>query len=110
MCVKLIFSEKDMSLLKYCSSQFSYIFILPFLIIFPSQVKAYDSDAHANAAISILGACTFSQMGVIPRSKIMDTAKVTYKKQHGNPNKIDWNKAISIAEKLDKKTNHGCFN
>ena len=28
----------------------------------------------------------------------------------GNPNKIDWNKAISIAEKFDKKTNHGCFN
>jgi len=99
-----------MYLIRSISNKLSYLFILPILLISTTQAKAYDSDAHAKAATSILGACTFSQMGVIPRSEIMDTAKIAYKKNYGNPNRIDWNKAISIAEKLDKKTNHGCFN
>ena len=80
------------------------------MIVSVTHVKAYENDPYAKAAVSILGACTFSQMGVIPRSKIIDTAKAAYKKEYGNPNKIDWDRAISVAEKLDKKTNHGCFN
>ena len=39
----------------------------------------------------------------------MSFAKETYKQKYGNPNSIDWNNAITVAQKLDKVKNHGCF-
>jgi len=75
----------------------------------PLNAFAYNAQAHANAAIMILSACTWSQMGRIPRSKIMSFAKQQYAAKYGSASGIDWNKAITIAEKTDKIEGVGCF-
>jgi hypothetical protein len=48
-------------------------------------------------------------MGKIPRSRIMSTAQQGYAAKYGSSSGIDWNNAVSIAEKLDKKEGIGCF-
>jgi hypothetical protein len=75
----------------------------------PINAFAYNSKAQANAAIMIISACTWSQMGRIPRSKIMSFAKQQYQAKYGSASGIDWNNAITIAEKLDRQEGLGCF-
>ena len=84
--------------------------ILFFTLLPFNPSKAYDSQAQADAALMVIAACTWSQMGQIPRSQIMDFAKKQYRAKHGNPSKVDWNGAISIADKIDKQKNLGCLN
>ena len=79
--------------------------LLPF-----NPSKAYDSQAQADAAIMVIAACTWYQMGQIPRSQIMDFAKKTYRSKYGDPSKVNWSGAITIAEKIDKKEGLGCLN
>lgn len=57
----------------------------------------------AKAAVAIIAAC----MG--PKNQIMSNAKAIYRKQGYNPNNVDWNRAISVAEKLDRQEGLGCF-
>ena len=87
----------------------SIIFILP-SAFFPSAVFAYNSTAQANAAVMIVSACKWWQMGKISRSNIMSTAKDGYNQKYGNANKVDWNNALTIAQKLDKQQGIGCIN
>jgi hypothetical protein len=83
--------------------------VATFIAFTPLNVYAYNSKAQANAAIMIISACTWSQMGRIPRSSIMSFAKQQYTAKYGSSKGIDWNNAISIAEQLDKKERLGCF-
>ena len=90
------------------------ILAVPFAIIslftFSSfNVYAYDSKAHANAAVMIAASCMWWQVGKIQRSQIMSFAKEQYRKEYGNPNNVNWNTAIAIAEKVDKQKGMGCF-
>jgi hypothetical protein len=80
-----------------------------FITITPLNALAYNAKAQANAAITIIAACKWSQMGKIPRSRIMSFAQQQYAAQYGSSSGIDWNNAISIAQKLDKKEGIGCF-
>ena len=73
-------------------------------------VRAYDSKAHANAAIVILASCTWWQMGQISRGEIMSFSQKTYRQKYGSDRNINWNTAIDIAKKLDKAKNHGSMN
>lgn len=75
----------------------------------PSNVYAYDSQAHARAAMMISASCMWWQMGKIQRSQIMSFAKEQYRKKYGNPNNVNWSTAIAIAEKVDKEKGLGCF-
>jgi hypothetical protein len=75
----------------------------------PHRAFAYDSQKQANAAIMIIAACTWSQMGKISRGSIMSFAKKQYANKYGNPGAVDWNNAITVAEKLDKQKGLGCF-
>ena len=75
----------------------------------PLQALAYDSQKQANAAIMIIAACTWSQMGKISRGNIMSFAKQQYANKYGNPGAVDWSNAITVAEKLDKQKGLGCF-
>ena len=89
------------------------IYLIPLLIftLFPcNPSKAYDSQAQADAAIMVIAACTWYQLGQIPRSQIMNFAKEQYRAKHGNPAKVNWSGAISIADKIDKKEKLGCLN
>lgn len=85
------------------------VFLLINPLFFPVLPTKSGTEEQKNAAIMILAACTWSQLGQIPRSKIIETAKMGYQKTHGSTRKVDWDKAISLAEKLDKVENHGCF-
>lgn len=85
------------------------IILSTFITIAPLNALAYNAQAQANAAITIIAACKWAQMGKIPRSKIMPTAQQAYAAKYGSPSSIDWSNAISIAEKLDKKEGIGCF-
>jgi hypothetical protein len=85
------------------------IILSTFITIAPLNALAYNAKAQANAAITIIAACKWAQMGKIPRSKIMPTAQQAYAAKYGSPSSIDWSNAISIAEKLDKKEGIGCF-
>ena len=40
----------------------------------------------------------------------MDFAKKTYRSKYGDPSKVNWSGAITIAEKIDKKEGLGCLN
>ena len=81
------------------------------LILFPfNPARAYDSQAQADGAIMVIAACTWYQLGQIPRSQIMSFAKEQYSTKYGNPEKVDWSGAIKIADKIDKKENLGCLN
>ena len=40
----------------------------------------------------------------------MNFAQKQYRKKHGDPSQADWQRAISIAEKIDKKERLGCLN
>jgi hypothetical protein len=87
-----------------------FVFAIVGLIVFaPTNALAYDSQAHARAAILINSSCLWWQMGKISKGQIISFAKSQYRKQYGDPNKIDWNTAISIAEKVDKQKGLGCF-
>ena len=48
-------------------------------------------------------------MGKISRGNIMSFAKQQYANKYGNPSAVDWNNAITVAEKLDKQKGLGCF-
>lgn len=85
------------------------ITLLTLFAFSPVTAFAYNSEDQANAAIMIISACTWSQMGRIPRSQIMSFAKQQYQAKYGNSRRVDWNNAISIAEKLDKQKGLGCF-
>ena len=63
-------------------------------LIVVTPAEAYDSDAHAKAAITISTACMWWQLGQIPKSNIISTAKDMYREKYGNSGSIDWNKAI----------------
>ena len=89
------------------------IFLLPIIFFTLFQInpsRAYDSKAQANGAIMVITACTWYQMGQIPRSQIMSFAQEQYRTKHGNPAKVNWSGAIKIADKIDKKENLGCLN
>jgi len=89
------------------------IFLIPIFLftLFPfNPSRAYDSQAQADGAIMVIAACTWYQLGQIPRSQIMNFAKEQYRTKHGNPAKVNWSGAISIAEKIDKKQKLGCLN
>lgn len=89
------------------------ILLLPIFLftLFPiNPSKAYDSKAQANGAVMIIAACTWYQMGQIPRSKIMSFAQEQYRKKYGNPANVNWSGAIKIADKIDKKEKLGCLN
>jgi hypothetical protein len=89
---------------------FYFAFAMVGLIALASpNALAYDSQAHARAAILINSSCLWWQMGKISKGQIISFAKAQYRKQYGDPNKIDWNTAISIAEKVDKQKGLGCF-
>lgn len=75
----------------------------------PLNAFAYNARAQGNAAIMIISACTWAQMGRIPRSNIMSFAKKQYEAKYGGASSIDWSNAITVAEKLDKKEGLGCF-
>lgn len=75
----------------------------------PFNVYAYDSKAHANAAMMIAASCMWWQVGKIQRSQIMSFAKEQFRKKYGNPNNVNWNTAITIAEKVDMQKGLGCF-
>ena len=83
--------------------------IISLLSFFPVNVYAYDSKAHTNAAAMIAASCMWWQVGKIQRSQIMSFAKEQYRKEYGNPNNVNWNTAIAIAEKVDKQKGLGCF-
>ena len=85
------------------------VFLLINPLFFPVLPTKSGTEEQKNAAIMILAACTWSQLGQIPRSKIIETAKMGYQKTHGSTRKVDWDKAIFLAEKLDQVENHGCF-
>ena len=72
--------------------------------------RAYDSTAHANAAIMIIASCTWWQLGKIPRGQIMNFAGEQYRSKYGSDRNINWDKAISIAKQLDRQKNLGCIN
>lgn len=87
--------------------------LLPIFLfsLFPfNPARAYDSQAQADGAIMIIAACTWYQLGQIPRSQIMSFAQEQYRTKHGNPAKVNWSGAIKIADKIDKKENLGCLN
>lgn len=84
-------------------------FALLGLILLPTGAFAYNSKAQANAALTIIASCTWYRMGKIQKSQMISMSKSLYKKKYGNPNTINWSNAISIAEKLDKQENLGCF-
>lgn len=65
---------------------------------------------EANASLMIIAACTWSQMGRISRGQIMSFAQQQYAEKHGNPDNVDWSRAITIAEKLEKNEKLGCLN
>lgn len=73
-------------------------------------VKAYDSTAHANAAIMITTACMWWQMGQISRGQIMSLAQKQYREKYGGDRNINWDKAIDIAKELDRQKGLGCIN
>ena len=73
-------------------------------------VRAYDSTAHANAAMMITAACTWWQLGQISRGQIMSFAQQQYREKYGSDRNINWNTAINIANKLDKQKGLGCMN
>ena len=83
--------------------------IISLLTFFPVNVYAYDPKAHANAAAMIAASCMWWQVGKIKGSQIMSFAKEQYRKEYGNPNNVNWNTAIAIAEKVDKQEGLGCF-
>lgn len=85
------------------------LIIFASIAVFPLNAYAYNSKAQANASLTIIASCTWYRMGKIPKNQIISTSKTLYRKQYGNPNNIDWSNAISIAEKLDKQKNLGCF-
>ena len=87
----------------------SMLFVLP-SAFFPSSAFAYNSKAQANAAIMIVSACKWWQMGKIPRNSIMSLAKEGYNEKYGNANNVDWDNALTIAQKLDKQKDIGCIN
>ena len=74
-----------------------------------TEIPNYSQDI-TKAAVSIIGACTGWQAGIVERSNIMDTAKQIYEKQGFDPNTVDWARAIEIARKLDKQQALGCIN
>ena len=80
-----------------------------FFALYPINAYAYNSEAQANAALMIISACKWSQMGKIPTSNIMSFAKQQYQSKYGSSSNIDWNDAISIAQTLDKQKGIGCF-
>jgi hypothetical protein len=49
-----------------------------FIVITPLNALAYNAKAQANAAITIIAACKWAQMGKIPRSRIMPAAQQAY--------------------------------
>ena len=80
-------------------------------LFFPGlPVKAYDSTAHANAAIMITSACMWWQMGQIPKGQIMSLAQKQYREKYGSDRNINWDVAIDIAKKLDREKGLGCIN
>ena len=88
------------------------LFLFTFIIlgfVFPFSLKAYEAKAQANAANMILASCTWWQMGMINRSQIMNFSKEQYKKEYGDPNRVDWVEAIQIAQKIDRRSNLGCI-
>lgn len=86
-----------------------FLGLATFICLSPINAFAYNARAQGNAAIMIISACTWSQMGRIPRSSIMSFAKKQYEAKYGGASSIDWNNAITVAEKLDKKEGLGCF-
>jgi hypothetical protein len=92
--------------MKLLASTFAIIGLIAFS---PSNVYAYDSQAHARAAMMISASCMWWQMGKIQRSQIMSFAKEQYRKKYGNPNNVNWSTAITIAEQVDKQKGLGCF-
>jgi hypothetical protein len=87
----------------------SAVIVCSSIFVYPLSSYAYDAKAQGNAAVMIISACTWSQMGKIPRSKIMSFARQQYSQKYGNPDRIDWNNAITVAQKLDKQQGLGCF-
>jgi len=74
-----------------------------------SKIPNYSQNA-TKGAVSIIGACTGWQAGIVERSNIMDTAKEIHAKQGFDPNTVDWEMAIEIARELDKRQGLGCIN
>ena len=88
----------------------SYLFAIVNLIaLSPFNVYAYDSKAHAHAAMMIAASCMWWQAGKIQKNQIMSFAKAQYRKEYGNPNSVNWSTALTIAEKVDKQKGYGCF-
>ena len=80
-------------------------------LFFPGlPVKAYDSTAHANAAMMVTAACMWWQVGQISKGQIMSLAQKQYREKYGSDRNIDWNVAIDIAKKVDRKKGLGCIN
>ena len=65
-----------------------------FIVITPLNALAYNAKAQVNAAITIIAACKWAQMGKIPRSRIMPTAQQAYATKYGSSSSIDWGNAI----------------
>ena len=74
-----------------------------------TKIPNYSQDI-TKAAVSIIGACTGWQTGIVERSNIMDTAKQIYAKQGFDPNTVDWARAIEIARTIDKQQGLDCIN
>ena len=94
-------------------NKIALVFLILNSVFFPTLPSFSGEEEQKNAAIMILLACTYSQMGQIPRSKIVETAKMGYEASHGNPKKVNWNKAITLSKKLDKESKEydkfGCY-
>ncbi len=74
-----------------------------------TEIPNYSQDI-TKAAVSIIGACTGWQAGIVERSNIMDTAKEIHAKQGFDPNIVDWARAIEIARTIDKQQGLDCIN
>ena len=74
-----------------------------------TEIPNYSQDI-TKAAVSIIGACTGWQTGIVERSNIMDAAKQIYAKQGFDPNNVDWARAVEVARELDKQQGLGCIN
>lgn len=83
--------------------------LISFLAIAPVNAYAYNSKDNANGAMMISASCMWWQTGKIPKGQIMSFAKEQYRKNYGDPNKVDWNSAIYIAQEVDRRKGLGCF-
>jgi len=90
-------------------NRLSTIGIVGFLALFPVSSYAYNSKDNANGAMMISASCMWWQAGKVSKGQIMSFAKEQYSKRYGNPNKVDWNSAIYIAQEVDKRKGLGCF-